>query len=178
MRKALLLLTLSWRLFGQDAKLMILEKQDTKQLRSAWQDYQAAKTRWESTKTEIALKYTVVDGKTLDGWDQVKFSVDFRAVVPDPTPTIGSSWWKGCSSANSTIYVDGSGIFHCSPISIMTTNGTGSYVLATSDTGQNLTGVVAGGTGNSATFSGSEGAWSVPPTELKVDVGATTLVYK
>jgi hypothetical protein len=81
--------------FGQEARIMILDKSDSDHLSSAYQNYLAAKKTWEQTKTYVAEKYTVdavkpeivKDGKTAknykDGWDKVQFSADFRALVPD-----------------------------------------------------------------------------------------------
>lgn len=73
---------LAFVVVGQDAKIMILERSDTAALKSAYQDYKAAQAKWEKSKAEIAKKYTAVDGKTLEGWEHVEFSADFRAVVP------------------------------------------------------------------------------------------------
>lgn len=82
-------------IFGQDAKIMILDKADSDHLSSAYQNYLQAKKQWEQVKTYVADKYTVdavkpeivKDGKAAknykEGWDKVQYSADFRALVPD-----------------------------------------------------------------------------------------------
>ena len=69
-------------LLCQDAKIIIIERSDTNQLKQAYADYKTARDRWEHVKAEVAGRYTKEDGKTMAGWDKVEFSVDFRALVP------------------------------------------------------------------------------------------------
>ena len=85
MRKiSLLILCLSVLCFTQEARIMIVEKSDSTRLSSAYRDYQDAKARWESVKSDVAKKYTNPDGKkVIEGWEKVQFSADFRALVPE-----------------------------------------------------------------------------------------------
>lgn len=93
-------------LFCQDAKIIIVERHDTTSLKSAYAEYKAAQAKWEKVKTEVAKKYTTeksdkvgcptpVNGtceKTMDGWEKVEFSVDFRALVPQRTYSSNITW--------------------------------------------------------------------------------------
>lgn len=68
---------------SQEAKIMIVERSDSAKLSAAYKDYKEAQSRWESVKTEVAKRYTMDGKKTLDGWEKVQFSADFRALVPE-----------------------------------------------------------------------------------------------
>lgn len=84
MKTLLIALSLSAFCFAQEARIMIVEKQDSEHLNSAYKDYQAAKKRWEDVKSYVAKKYTAPDGsKVIEGWEKVQFSADFRAIVPE-----------------------------------------------------------------------------------------------
>lgn len=82
MRTIAIALLAASALLCQDAKIIIVERSDTKELKAAYADYKAAQAKWEKVKTQVAKKYTVESGKVMDGWDKIEFSVDFRALVP------------------------------------------------------------------------------------------------
>jgi len=67
---------------AQEAKIIIVEKEDTTELKLAYGEYKAALQHWEKIKTKVAKRYTIENGKILEGWDKIEFSVDFRALVP------------------------------------------------------------------------------------------------
>lgn len=92
MRTVAFVLLAASALLGQDAKIIIVERHDTQSLKSAYADYKAAQAKWEKVKNEVAKKYTVESGKTLEGWDKVEFSVDFRALVPQRVFT-SNNWF-------------------------------------------------------------------------------------
>lgn len=83
--------------FGQEAKIMIVERADTAKLSRAYKDYREAAKRWEEVKAEVAKEYTVEGGKVMPGWDRVQFSADFRAMVPAGSSFAGSGCvgWNG-----------------------------------------------------------------------------------
>jgi hypothetical protein len=70
-------------LVGQEAKIMIVEKYDSQRLARAYEKYKQAQAEWNETKAQVARFYTSDHGKTMDGWEKVQFSADFRAIVPD-----------------------------------------------------------------------------------------------
>jgi hypothetical protein len=94
---------------GQEAKLMILDISDTVELKAAYKEYKDAQAKWETTKTKVAKKYTFENGKVMPGWEQVQFSVDFRAVVPDSSQYVYHSGYiyspcnTGITNLNSSI---------------------------------------------------------------------------
>lgn len=105
MRTIAIGLLLASAAFAKDAKIIIVERSDTKELKAAYADYKAAQAKWEKVKTEVAKKYTVwgadgmsclkdTCGKVMDGWDKVEFSVDFRALVPQRSYISSISGWN------------------------------------------------------------------------------------
>lgn len=103
-------------LFCQDAKIIIVERQDTRELKAAYADYKAAQAKWEKVKTEVAKKYTtetpavcthskdLTCEKIMDGWEKVEFSVDFRALVPQRqyAGTISENYWPQVLTSSGT----------------------------------------------------------------------------
>lgn len=83
MKYLLPLLFVSASCFAQEAKIMIVEKSDSQKLAQSYREYKDALKQWESTKAEVAKHYTSEHGKTLEGWEKIQFSADFRAIVPD-----------------------------------------------------------------------------------------------
>lgn len=93
-------------LFGQEARIIIIERGDTYELKQAYAEFKAARDHWEKVKTDVAKRYTTektdkagcskpVNGmceKTMDGWDRVEFSVDFRALVPAHQYSSSITW--------------------------------------------------------------------------------------
>lgn len=70
-------------LIGQEAKIIIVEKSDSQRLKRAYEKYKDAQAEWSAVKAEVAKSYTNDKGKTMDGWEKIQFSADFRAMVPD-----------------------------------------------------------------------------------------------
>lgn len=79
--------------FAQEAKIMIVEKPDSQKLQRAYQDYKDALKHWEESKAQVAKQYTQSSGKTIEGWEKVQFSADFRAIVPESSQYAGRSNW-------------------------------------------------------------------------------------
>jgi len=82
-------------LVGQEAKIMIVEKTDSQRLSRAYERYKQAKAEWEEAKSSVAKLYTTEKGKTIEGWEKVQFSADFRAIVPESSQYAGGSVWSG-----------------------------------------------------------------------------------
>jgi hypothetical protein len=82
-------------LVGQEAKVVVVEKSDSARLAKAYKNYQDALKEWERAKTEVADHYlnepcTVPSSYRLSesrcrrsGWENIQFSSDFRAIVPE-----------------------------------------------------------------------------------------------
>jgi hypothetical protein len=81
--------------FGQEAKILIVDKSDSTRLADAYREYKASQKKWEALKKEVAAKYVPVEpkvdakGKQIGnetvieaGWENPQFSGDFRAIVP------------------------------------------------------------------------------------------------
>jgi hypothetical protein len=81
-RYAFLVTALLMPLVGQEAKIMIVERRDTTRLKAAYDKFKAAQKEWEALKVEVAKSYVTEGGKTMEGWEKVEYSVDFRAMVP------------------------------------------------------------------------------------------------
>lgn len=109
-------------LFGQDAKIIIVERGDTYELKQAYAKFKAARDHWEKVKTDVAKRYTVENGKTMEGWDRVEFSVDFRALVPAHQYTSGFNSWIINSSGQA---INASSV---SPVGDLSTDGVRSDV--------------------------------------------------
>lgn len=90
--------------FAQDAKIMILERQDTKTLSDAYRDYKAAQKKWEEVKDQVSKKYSYEAGKPMPGWEKIQFSADFRAMVPESSPyaSRSSCMWSGLTTTTSS----------------------------------------------------------------------------
>lgn len=91
--------------FAQEAKIMIVEKPDSQKLQRAYQDYKDALKHWEESKAQIAKQYTQSGGKTIEGWEKVQFSADFRAIVPESSQYAGRGycWGGGISLTNTSV---------------------------------------------------------------------------
>lgn len=94
-------------LVGQEAKIMIVEKSDSQRLVKAYREYQDALKRWNEVKVDVAWQYTKVDGKTIEGWEKVQFSADFRALVPEYSQYATGRGWTTLSNTNSWVPVTG-----------------------------------------------------------------------
>jgi hypothetical protein len=98
-------------LVGQEAKVVVVEKTDSARLAKAYKNYQDALKEWERAKVEVADHYlnepctvtgsatgiwsngffipdsTQTGGKKStcrrSGWENIQFSTDFRAIVPE-----------------------------------------------------------------------------------------------
>lgn len=102
MRLVIMCACLALPALAQDAKVIALEPQDSKEVSKAYSDMKAAEERFAELKKKITVKYTstnnmphstavyvTADGRyTLDGWSVgIKFSEDFKVIVPDvPVP--------------------------------------------------------------------------------------------
>jgi hypothetical protein len=86
---------------AQEARIMILDRHDTDQLKTAYADYKAAQKRWDSVKADVSKRYTTADGKVMPGWEKVQYSADFRAVVPTQSAYATYSYpcWYGTTSS-------------------------------------------------------------------------------
>ena len=87
--------------FAQEAKIMIVEKSDSQKLAKAYREFKEAQKAWEEAKTAVSKSYTTEKGKTLEGWEKVQFSADFRAMVPYSSPYASSGWCNGGLILNS-----------------------------------------------------------------------------
>lgn len=157
MKRTLLVLALMIPAFlpAQDAKLNILDQNETQQLKEAYSQYREAVAKWEQAKRYVASKYQgdedgpkpckidvpdavyedghhqtvrffpknggsyfsqdekdlkVKDCKIREGWDRVKFSSDFKAIVADGyTASSTLIWNSGTGQWNSPLVYHGSG---------------------------------------------------------------------
>jgi hypothetical protein len=91
--------------FGQEAKIMIVERTDSTKLAAAYKSYQDAKKQWEEVKADIAKHYTMEGKKVMEGWEKVQFSADFRALVPDSSPYANHypNCWNGLTMNTSSV---------------------------------------------------------------------------
>lgn len=109
-------------LIGQEAKVMIVEKPDSARLARAYRGYKDALKEWERVKTEVARNYTTENGKTLEGWEKVQFSADFRAIVPEYSPLAANRSYWGNWPCNSMVFTSGPETGAISPVTGMVTS--------------------------------------------------------
>lgn len=111
--KLVLAMTLAMAAFAQDAKIILVERQDSRELARAYKTYQDAKAEWDRVKTEIAAKYTKDEkGKIRLGWETIQFNADFRVMVPESSVYAYHANWG------------------CWPSSVVLTNATGTATAA------------------------------------------------
>ena len=112
---------------AQEARIIIVDQSDSKELSAAYHEYKAARARWEALKKDKAAAYTTEpkldkNGKQIGketqkipGWEEVQFSADFRAIVPANSQYAGrgncvyGSNWGYAYPSNGTFAVNTSG---------------------------------------------------------------------
>jgi hypothetical protein len=87
---------------AQEAKIIVLDTQDTTALSKAYKEYTDARLKWEKTKDEVIKRYTVKNGKKLNGWYGMTFSDDFKAAIPDSGVGTGTLIGGPCTSDSCT----------------------------------------------------------------------------